>query len=222
MINFPTRVVDNFMPNPQDLIDYSKTLSWGKSPVGAWPGERSDDLIHADPQFISHFIYRVLMLYYTQSEIETDMRITTEAYFQRISGDWDHGWIHSDHPHLLSIILYLTPNANPRSGTSLYRVKDWTKSLGDENVKKNYYLGKLSKEQQIPVREKHNENFIEDTRISNVYNRLLCFDSQLWHGVNSFDTGTEERLTLVCFLKSLSCSGTPINRSKRLSLFRNE
>ena len=56
--------------------------------------------------------------------------------------------------------------------------------------------------------------------MSNVYNRLVSFDSSLWHGVEDFKND-EDRLTLVMFLQDLAGPATTIQRARALPFMRD-
>ena len=56
--------------------------------------------------------------------------------------------------------------------------------------------------------------------MSNVYNRLVSFDSSLWHGVEDFKNN-EDRLTLVMFLQDLTGPATTIQRARALPFMRD-
>ena len=66
-------------------------------------------------------------------------------------------------------------------------------------------------------KEDHNWQYEETIRVSNVYNRLISFDSQLIHGAQDFfGEGEESRLTLVFFVQKLLVNNTPIGRVRRM------
>ena len=37
---YPTFCVDNFLENPDEIVEYSKKLKFIKNPDGRWPGAR--------------------------------------------------------------------------------------------------------------------------------------------------------------------------------------
>ena len=55
----------------------------------------------------------------------------------------------------------------------------------------------------------HNQHFIETVRFNNVYNRLISFDGQTYHGANNFFTDKEPRLTQVFFVRSIKSKSKP-------------
>ena len=84
--------------------------------------------------------------------------------------------------------------------------------------KKKSYLNKMSIEDAKKYKHEHNEQFEETIRVSNVYNRLIAFDSHLQHAAQDFfGKGEESRLTLVFFVNKLFTNNTPISRVRRIT-----
>ena len=71
---------------------------------------------------------------------------------------------------------------------------------------------------QSLTRLRSNSAFKETVRFNNIYNRMICFDSQTFHGINSFYTEKEPRLTQAFFVVSLETdSGMPLERMRRIN-----
>jgi hypothetical protein len=67
-------------------------------------------------------------------------------------------------------------------------------------------------------KEEHNAQYEETIRVSNVYNRLVSFDSHLHHAAQDFfGEGEDSRLTLVFFVNKLLVNNTPISRVHRIT-----
>ena len=59
--------------------------------------------------------------------------------------------------------------------------------------------------------------YTESIRVSNKYNRIVIFDSHLYHAANEYETNTEDRLTLTIFFSSLASSKlSPVQRLRRV------
>ena len=56
----------------------------------------------------------------------------------------------------------------------------------------------------------YHDRFVETIKIDNVYNRLVLFGGDVYHGVRTF--GTEERLTISFFCKNASNYINPLVR----------
>jgi len=217
--------VDDFFDDPDLIREFALSLPMQPDPKGAWPGARTDFLHNIDSEFFQSIMLKCLSAYYDlkYSNISWD---DSKVSFQLIP-PWDGkkddptnvGWIHKDLGDDLAGIIYLTPNADPDSGTSLFNLKpEWENLHLDYNrqpAKHMWQLGdKISKEEYIKELETHNNKFYEKTRFQNIYNRLVMYDSSEYHRANNFFTGTNDRLTLVFFLSGVRAGSTE-SRSSR-------
>lgn len=224
MINFPSIIMDDFLDDPYHFVKlaYSDKVVWTRDEDGRWPGMRSPSLREIDSELADWLMQKYLLIFWNKSEIN----ISGNSFFQRIPSNTESGWIHLDNVrNIHTFIIYLNPNPNPKSGTSLFTPKSNTSiTLGDLDVKAKYYRGEISKEQERPYLLDHQSNFIEDIFIPNKFNRLFSFDGHLWHGAKNYDSNMHDeqndRLTLVTFIEDLTTTRTPINRSKTFKLLR--
>ncbi len=219
MIHFPTTITDNFFEDPWYVIEIANRCEYKSDPDGKWPGVRSQSLEEIDREFFNYFIKRFYLQFYDHDYITSGMfGVKATTRFQKISGE-EQGWIHSDYPHQSTIINYLTPSAAPETGTRIYTKRNEDVRDDLQTSKVEYYKGNVSKEVIDPILQQHNEQFIENTRVANVFNRCLSFDSHLWHGVGKFDS-KEERLTMITFVDHVITKGTPLATSRSLPLVR--
>ena len=219
MIHFPTTITDNFFDDPWYVIDLANRVDYKPSSSGNWPGVRSESLEVIDKEFFNYFIKRFYLQFYDYEYITSGMfGVRAQTYFQKITGE-EQGWIHSDYPHTHTIINYLTPGARADTGTCLYKKRNEDIRDDLQETKLQYYRGNVSKEVADEARELHNEQFIEDTRVGNIFNRCVAFDSQLWHGAQGFDS-KEERLTMITFVTHVICKGTPLAASRSMPFIR--
>ena len=117
-------------------------------------------------------------------------------------------------------MIYLTPDIDPDSGTSLFTLKQqndkkfvtyrkqYAKHLlykEDETVDEDYYAKKIKEETEI---------FIEKTRFANIYTRMIMYDINEFHRANSFynKDGKDARLTLVFFIGGLDAGKYPLEK----------
>jgi hypothetical protein len=233
---FPTIVVDNFLESPDYVRNRALKLDFHPTD-GTWPGKRTLSLNQCDPELFEYLCKKFFSLHYDFLN-RVDWKLT--AHFQLIEpfdDDKQHtfnrGWIHTDHNKLLAGILYLTPDADPDTGTSLFKPKTAeieTKLLLDDQIeriefykndKKLYSSNKQdakedlynNKEIDLEYYSKRlnefNSQFDETVHVKNIYNRLICFDANEWHAANNFQTGTGSRLTLVYFVDSVDSVSIP-------------
>ena len=221
--NFYSVCVDDFFENPDDIRNFGLSLEKKPDAEGKWPGKRSLILHDIDEKFANELILKVFSAY-------IDLKYTSvrwkesQVMFQEISpykNDLlNKGWIHQDSGMQLAFVIYLTPDADTKSGTSLFRIKkEAQKSF---YLKKHYEKEKLFKGENVDVNEYNksisdNENLFEETtRYSNVYNRMIAYDSREFHKANSFVTNSHNRLTIVGFINGIEIDEMPLERVKKI------
>ena len=118
------------------------------------------------------------------------------------------GWIHKDIESVFAGILYLTPDADPDTGTRIYKLKngitDEDADIPQAEKHKLYGEGKMS-DAYTKEFTTHRNHFEETINIKNYYNRLLTFGAHCYHGVETVYNKTP-RLTQVFFVKEISAS----------------
>jgi hypothetical protein len=208
MLNFPVTVVDGFFDNPDKVVDYALSCDYKKAEDGRWPGKRSEPLHIINPKLFEISGDKLISLFYKGDFPSWNIA----ANFQIVDNTYSDGWVHRDMNDIITGIVYLNKNENLKSGTSIYRTKkdrfDVKQINGTEKVKSYLDNEYDSKSYRIA----NNSQFEETSNISNVYNRLICFDSHMLHAAQNFSENLEPRLTLVMFVKSISDWDTPIKR----------
>ncbi|NBP55103.1 hypothetical protein EBU71_00935 [bacterium] len=224
---FPTTVVENFYSEPDKIREYALSLEYLKG-NGNWPGLRTKQLDLVNQNFFWFTARKFLSVYYDKLN-SNDWQLLT--FFQKIypiSADKNHftnrGWIHKDYCALAGI-LYLTPNPDPDSGTSIFEINNesdmsnYTHNTQDylESKKKLYRDSILDDDYQSKI-ENHRKQFTETLEIKNKYNRLVLFDGHCWHGVNTINCNNLPRLTQVFFVEKRTNIETPLERMRNVIL----
>ena len=226
-------VVDNFFENPEAIVKYGKSLP--KEIVGRQPGKRSKQLWEIDDVLHNAIIRKALSCYYDLNYVNLSWQMSNLSFHEisRFSEDKNDiinkGWIHQDAEVFgndeVAGLIYLTPDIDPDSGTSLWSLKPNAKikiqadSFYDQNdqgwhnedgtFSNGEEYRKLYLEQQESLEEK--------LRFQNIFNRMIMYDTMEWHGANSYyhRNGKDPRLTLVFFIGGIeSDSEFPLQRVK--------
>ena len=209
----PTTVVDDFFDDPAMVKDFAVAQSYSKDKFNQWPGERSESIHKLNSEFFSNTINKFLRIFYPES---TNIDWSGFGFFQRISDVYDQGWIHVDGT-LITGIVYLNDVAIPSAGTTIYQ----SKLLGDQML----HVDKRTEAIQFPekskeyktYREENANQFQESIVLKNKFNRLVAFDSHLYHAGNDFSNNNQsDRLTMVFFLDKIYTDAFPLQRTKRL------
>lgn len=229
MTLFPITVVDNFLEDPDSLADYAEGLDFNYGSQ-SYPGLRSEYLHKISPDLYAYISNKILSVFYQKDPVyKIDMQ------FQKINpfseDKWNvknKGWIHQDKSALFGGVLYLTKDPDPDAGTSMYSKKSEYSLFSKQDdllkAKEKLYTEEFNsftmpfyekKEMDEDSFEKiynaYNDRYEETLRVKNVYNRLLLFDGQQYHGVRTY--GDRERLTIAFFAETVAEAGAyPLRR----------
>jgi len=217
-------VVDNFFDDPEALVEYGKSLP--KEISEKSPGRRSKQLWAIDDVLHNVILQKVLSCYYDLDYVslswqKSDMSFHEIPRFSENKEDIiNKGWIHQDGsvdvPTDVAGLIYLTPDIDPDSGTSLWslkkpdvKIKIQADSFYDPDRVDGDVYRKLYLEQR--------ENLVEKFRVQNIFNRMIIYDAMEWHAANSYYHEDEKnpRLTLAFFIAGIdSDSEFPLSRVK--------
>lgn len=192
---------DNYFLDPYQIIELSKNPKYSKGKN--FPGYRTENLLEEKNEqtrlFARNFAERLsydvfpgisqftISVYFHQNEVYENEILNT-------------GWIHND-SSLLAGLVYLNPSEeNFSNGTSFFN-EIGEEDPKDELARKEFNLNQEVSKQYIQSLKNNWQQFTENTRIGNKFNRLLAYDSKLFHRPNSYITTTgEPRLTLLFFI----------------------
>jgi hypothetical protein len=204
----PTTIVDGFLNNPDAIREYALKQDFFSDPNHKFPGKRSKPLHEINPEFFKYVNNKFLKLFGFDT-----YSFTSTSHFQLVDDNYKAGWVHHD-PNLITIVTYLNKTPNKDSGTVIYSQK--TEGFGNIHTdkKEGVYKGVMAEEEAEQYRLENNNRFQEEIIVKNKFNRLLAFDSNLFHGVQDFSNG-EPRLTLISFVTSLEVKSYPIHNMHR-------
>ncbi len=205
---FPTIVYDNFFENPDLVVDLANSLEY-KMGDGSWPGVRTDDIGYHHLEFKKLIMDKICRIFYPDSNYQW----YAKTVFQKVEGmheDKYHiknrGWIHKDKNRLIGGIIFLNKNPEEDTGTSLYTSKKVVVPYSDEqdSCKKRWYTGHdVSDEEYRNCFDSNSENYKQTLAVENVYNRLFMFNGTSYHGVNTYGSIGNTRLTLPIFFGTI-------------------
>ena len=218
MIKFNPVCVDNFFHNPDEIREFGLSLNKEPHYKGSWPGERTEELFKIDEDLNHTLILKILSSYYDLRHTQVNWE-SSKLYFQSIkpydkkeNSLKNQGWIHQDNDMDLAGLIYLTPNADVDSGTSLFEIKP-DEEEGDSTERNILYKnGKILDEDYETAITKHNNKFYETITFKNVYNRMISYDANYFHRANNFCSKSDDRLTLVYFIKNVQADNYPTDR----------
>lgn len=215
---FPTAIVDNFYEDPDAVRKFALSQEFYPL-VGNNPGKRTKELWEINPPLFDYFTKRLFSMFYDFEFVEVNWRVYV-AFQLTPSLDPDpdspknKGWIHLDN-YVMAGVLYLNPEIDKEAGTSVYKMKSPVTPTGEDVVFNFYNQGQAYTDGEICIEDfdekitAHNSCFEETVKISNVYNRLIVIPNTAWHGVSSYYSSGEPRLTQVFYVQDLRSSSRP-------------
>jgi hypothetical protein len=212
MLNPPFLLVqDNFLLNPNQVreigLAHCHELSpfAGRSDLFLRGLRGSKALCDIDEELYSAIIWGICKPVLGNLFLWEDVpHVKGHCEFQLTDSSWSTGWVHLDLPYLLTSVLYLSPNADPDSGTCLYELKNpnWDYPYAVFQKQSNASPDLRQTEEYIKKRDENNAQFVETASVKNVYNRMVTFPASTPHaGHYYFGEGKENsRLALVTLI----------------------
>ena len=219
MIKFPITIVDDFFENPDEIVEWAKSLDFDNvSPI--YPGKRTKNLLDIDPTFCNLIFHKMAMIWGINT---IPNYLNSQFFFQRIKGGYDICDIHRDTQYM-SMIVYLS-ESKENSGTSFYKRKTIYHNVLDEEKERlnNNIIHKGDENSYVEMENlciKQKEDFEKTLDVNNVYNRMVLWDND-WHSANKYASteDDEDRLSLIMFFEDVTFQGgTPLIRMRELGL----
>ena len=220
-MDFQTIVHDGFFRSPDKVREWALTLDYSH-PDGTFPGVRTRCTKFIHKKFYESTCSKLMSLWGNYDIKDCNLQL----HFQKIKRfnadpDMNVGWIHQDIGAKAAAVIYLDPNAELNQGTSHYRVRSNIAEIDAVEFPKNakgedqrwIYKKVLGEEQSRDPEDlrlyyqnmrTHNDMFETILDVKNVYNRVIGYAGDQWHGQTSFymDNDDDFRLTIVAFVIS--------------------
>jgi hypothetical protein len=216
---FPITIIDNFYDNFNELKKYVNGLDFYRKEKVTMPGIETKSLNEINPSLFNKCTNKLLSIFYDRKIIQ-NIQFICETKFEKIypygKNYSKEGWIHADDNNKLSAILYL--NGEYEEGTSFYV----NKNLGSPDFSLMKHKHELYKEKNPNIDEyndcllKHNSQFQEILRIPLMENRLIVFDSSLFHRSDGLGNENNPRLIQTFFFRQIYAEHFPIPEIKRI------
>ena len=167
-------VIDNFYNNPIETRNYILTQEF--SVKGNFPGQRTisyanEYLKNVIQKYVEPFGGKIID-FPMPSEDGTNAEKIYNGAFQYTTSR-DRSWVHHDGFNNWAGVLYLTPNAPLSSGTAFYKFYDGSTCKKDMEI--------LGSKEETDKWSQDMTRWREVDRVSNVFNRLILFDSYRFH-----------------------------------------
>ena len=202
MILFPTLVVDNFLEDPDYVLCLATNAEYNNPDHTNYPGVTSKKKIHELDQELFDAILQKIFGYYW--DLNNPVKFRVDMEFQKIEKN-GIGIIHLDTTYgaLAAGVIYLNQDIDRDTGTSFYKLID-----PDYKIKQHEFLDPIARyhagehvDGLDKICKDHYNMFEETMRVQNQYNRLVTYDSNVWHTATSY--GNQTRYTLRFFINEL-------------------
>ena len=210
-IHFPLTIIDNYYSNPDDVRKYALSQKFESNNEGKFPGIRTAFTLDSNPELHDLFCNKFMSTYYDFSLCQAQWVITSqfqisEARHPDKNNLLNSGWQHRDTAALLAGVVYLSPDADPDAGTSMYEAKEDinVNDVSLINKREQYYKSNVYDDDYIKLVKEWDSKFVKTVSVSNIYNRLVIYDSNIWHKESNINAGVP-RLTQIFFVYGLKC-----------------
>jgi|TARA_B110000263_G_scaffold249915_1_gene269232 hypothetical protein len=167
------------------------------SKIGNFCGERTiraTKILPEEDEHTKNFVKNVC-------KFNDDTKLEVETYFTMQLGEHDlvNKSIHQDTDPIMAIVVYLTPNPEPASGTIFYAHKktNWN-GVNNDRVPDRAFADIYPDKRA----DQNKSNFQVESIVGNVFNRIVLYDSKLLHAPGTCFGKTKEdcRLTQTSFI----------------------
>ena len=210
---------NNFFNNADRIIDFASSLDYNFTDK-SFPGTRTENLSTLNDnsciEFSNMFAQKLVNEVYTNiTSMSIDIRFHKyPLYSQDKLNPINSGWVHTDH-EMLAGVLYLNEVNDFDSGTSLYTPNN--SILPPNVIREAFNVNPLETDNALYVEhlQKHNGQFSETLKAGNLFNRLITYDSKIYHKPNNYFIGNNDnRLTLLFVISNYECKPRQFNISE--------
>ncbi|WP_137719884.1 DUF6445 family protein [Methylobacillus flagellatus] len=219
---YPVTVVENFYEDPDAIRKFALAQDYKfcheiPNINYVFPGSRTKELLDLDRKLFEKVSAKLISLFHNP---ELDhMRWLISTSFQSVTEEYGRGVIHTDNNTILAAVLYLNPEPEPDSGTSLFKKnRHFDEAAYAQAIKEN---DTLFRQKHKVMREDYHRMFDEIVRVNNVYNSLIVYEGDTFHAANRFfgKTLQDSRLAQVFFVNRIDAkkeSVFPLRRVRNI------
>ena len=163
-MTYPITIVDDFFEDPDAIVEMANELKYYTPNTGNWPGTRTKNLHIEEPRFFRYFGSKLHLLFYESVPDYWNLQCHFQLIHPFCKDKYDNknrGWIHQDIDTWFGGIVYLSPDPEPDTGTSVYKVtKGYSHQLQEEiQLKEKLYRSEspAEKESAHPYHQMRNQ-----------------------------------------------------------------
>ena len=213
---FPITIIDNFYSNFNKVLSLVNNTKFISKKNVYMPGLSSDHLNNLDTNINEECVMKIIRNYYSRRTYTGYNYVT---WFDKITPynnqHVTEGWIHYDDDNKLTGILFICGEVN--EGLSFYEKNDNYEHQNFFDIKKQLYLGENVDNALYNKKIKeHNANFNKILDVSFRPNRLVLFDSSIYHAANGMGSVNKPRIIQPIFFQKIIADYFPIPEMNRI------
>lgn len=164
MNNFPLVCVDNFYDNPDEVRNFALKQPYYDDIGDRFPGKRTKMIKDINPDFYDKFTRKIISMFYDLDMVKVNF--TLDSQFHLVPPNpslvrYEHIRIHKDRGSLVAGLVYLSPDIEIESGTSIYQETEDGKKL--ETLKVGNLYNRLIMYDAMVL---HGANFSSSKKVS--------------------------------------------------------
>ena len=189
---FPAFCIDDFYENPDEVREFALQQTYHKMP--GCVGLRTSPMKEIDPGFDDFFSKKFLSMFY--NVLDPNFSYEIKNVFHKNYIDDQHKRVTCSPEELIMGAPYKSEFV---SNTSAHLDKNYCSGVIFLNKNEETHAGSAIY-RPIKFYEEHDGALLQETaRFHQIYNRLVCFDGDTWHG-RVGDNTKEDRLCQVFFV----------------------
>lgn len=219
---FPITIIDNFYDDFENVKNYSNKLEYfDRNKLNrpyTMPGKITNALHEINSSLFLSCTRKILSIFYNKDELLNISYDCTTRFEKIVPYNINYnkkGFIHSDDNNTLTGLLYM--QGDFEEGTSFFKLKNINKSnVENFKIKETVYSGNnIDPNIYNESLFKHNENYEEILNVALVPNRIVLFDSSLYHASNGLGNFDKPRILQTFFFHKIRTSYYPIPELRR-------
>jgi len=215
---FPITIIDNFYKNFNEIEKIANSIEYFDKVRFTMPGKESKLIHELDNNLFQASTEKILRNFYDRknSNLQYECRNRFEKIIPYGQNYNKEGWIHSDDDNKLSAIFYV--NGDYDDGTSFF----FKKTIGNHYKNLLKYKTELFQNKKPDYKEynealkTHNNQFTEMLKVPFVKNRIVIFDSGIFHRADGLGSVEKPRIIQTFFFGKINADSFPIPEINRI------
>ena len=162
-------VIDDFYPDPISVRNAALDMRFDN--LGNYPGMRTDGVCDNTSESLKNIFQQILGTDIVGWQSHKKGSLSMNTCFQ-LCLEYDQSWVHHDSTGYAAVV-YLTPDADPDSGTGFFQhqahnISKWDRDIASTDINQNPDL-------------RNQDDWTCHTEIKNIFNRCVLYRGELYH-----------------------------------------